>query len=393
MMPQPPDDAPLRSVAEIDTAALRHNAALAGRLAGGGPECVMAVVKAGAYGHGLAQVVPALREEIGAFAVACLSEALEVVAFVVHPPGCQRDSDTLKGGHRTVPVYLLSPALPREMPEIVRHGFIPAVSTVEEVRQFAALSAGKCTAVHVVVDTGMGRMGALPDDAAAVLRAVQESPALTLDSVSSHFPSSDEDEVFTCAQEEGFRSLTAEWRAEFGPFRTHLANSAGILHYPRVPGEMVRAGLMLYGVSPLPEYQALLRPVLTWKTCITLVRCLPAGHGVSYGRAFITPRSMTVAAIAAGYGDGYPRQVSGKGASVLLRGRRCAVLGRVTMDQMLIDVSDFAEPPAPGDEVVLIGCQGSECITPGEVATLAGTIPWHVLTGITGRTVRRAVTA
>ena len=382
MMPQPPDAGRDRCVAVIDSGALRYNAGLAGRLAGGGPECVMAVVKAGAYGHGLAQVVPALREDIGAFAVACLSEALEVKQHAVRA----RD-----GGW--APVFILSPALAREMPEIVRHGFIPAVSTVEEVRQFAVLSAGKRTAVHVVVDTGMGRMGALPDDAAAVLRAVHGSPALTLDSVSSHFPSSDEDEIFTRGQEERFRSLTAEWRAEFGPFRTHLANSAGILRYPRVPGEMVRAGLMLYGVSPLPEYQPLLRPALTWKTCITLVRCLPAGHGVSYGRAFITPRSMTVAAIAAGYGDGYPRQVSGKGASVLLRGRRCAVLGRVTMDQMLIDVSDFAEPPAPGDEVVLIGCQGSECITPGEVATLAGTIPWHVLTGITGRTVRRAVTA
>lgn len=382
MTPPSPDAGQERCVAEIGWAALRHNAAVAGRLAGGGPECVMAVVKANAYGHGLAQVVPALREDIGAFAVACLSEALEVKRHAVRA----RDG-------AGAPVFILSPALPREMPEIVRHGFIPAVSTVEEVRQFAALSAGKCTAVQVVVDTGMGRMGALPDEAAAVLRAVRECPALTLDSVSSHFPSSDEDEVFTRGQEERFRALAAEWRRELGPFRLHLANSAGILRYPRVPGEMVRAGLMLYGVSPLPEHQPLLRPALTWKTCITLVRRLPAGHGVSYGRTFITPRPMTVAAIAAGYGDGYPRQVSGKGAGVLLRGRRCAVLGRVTMDQMLIDVSEFADPPAPGEEVVLMGSQGSECITPGEVATLAGTIPWHVLTGITGRTVRRAVTA
>ncbi len=381
MNPQSPDAGPDRCVADIDGGALRHNAGVAGRLAGGGPECVMAVVKAGAYGHGLAQVVPALREEIGAFAVACLSEAVEVKRHAVR----SRD-----GG--SAPVFVLSPALPREMPEIVRHGFIPAVSTMEEVQRFAALSAGKGTAVHVVVDTGMGRMGALPDQAAAVLRAVQESPGLTLDSVSSHFPSSDEDEVFTRAQEERFRSLTAEWRAEFGPFRTHLANSAGILRYPRVPGEMVRAGLMLYGVSPLPEHQALLRPVLTWKTCVTLVRRLPAGHGVSYGRTYLTHQPTMVASIAAGYGDGYPRQVSGKGASVLLRGRRCAMLGRVTMDQMLIDVSDFEMPPAPGEEAVLMGWQGPECITAGEIARMADTIPWHVLTGITGRTVRRAIT-
>ncbi len=383
-----PDTSQLRCWAEIDTGALRHNAEVAGRLAGGGPECVMAVVKAGAYGHGLPLVVQALRDEIGAFAVASLKEALEVEKFSVPASECQGNSDILKGGHRTVRIYILCPALPAEMREIVRRGFIPAVSTVEEVRQFAAISDGKPAAIHVVVDTGMGRMGALPDEAAGVLRAVKASAVLTLDSVSSHFPSSDEDEVFTRDQERRFRALVAGWQAEFGPFRTHLANSAGILHYPRVPGEMVRAGLMLYGLSPLRESGDPLRPVFTWKSRITLVRKLPAGHGISYGRTFVTPHAMTVAAIAAGYGDGYPRQVSGHGASVLLRGRRCPILGRVTMDQMLIDVSDFTAPPSPGDEVLLMGCHGEDGIPPGEIARLAGTIPWHIFTGITDRTVR-----
>jgi alanine racemase len=243
-------------------------------------------------------------------------------------------------------------------------------------------------AIHVVVDTGVGRMGALPDGAAAVLRAVKSAEVLTLESVSSHFPCADEDADFTTRQEQEFRRLTAQWQAEFGPFRTHIANSAAILHYPRLPHETVRAGLMLYGLSPLPEHQHLLRPALTWKARVCLVRKLPAGWGVSHGRSFITPHPMTVAAITAGYGDGYPRQVSGKGAAVLVHGRRCPILGRVTMDQILIDVSALDPPPVPGEEAVLLGPQGDASISAREVASLAGTIPWHIFTGITDRTAR-----
>ncbi len=380
MTPQSPDSSRHRCFAEIDGAALRHNAAVAGRLAGGGPECVMAVVKADAYGHGTALVVTALREEIGAFAVACLNEALEVKSHA------RRERD-----ESCAPIFILSPALPAEMAEIVRHGFIPAISTVDEVEQFAAAAGGASCAVQVVVDTGMGRMGALPDQATAVLRAVKSSPNLTLDSVASHFPSSDEDEDFTRVQEQRFREMTTCWQEEFGPFRTHIANSAAILHYPRQQGEMVRAGLMLYGVSPLPEYQSQLRPVMTWKTRVTLVRQLPAGHSISYGRTFVTVRPTVTASIAAGYGDGYPRQVSGKeGASVLVRGQRCPILGRVTMDQIILDVSALYPAPQPGEEAVLLGDQGGKNIDAKEIARLAETIPWHVFTGITGRTVRLA---
>ncbi len=370
----------LRCWIEVSREALRANAAVAGRLAGGGRECVMAVVKADAYGHGLEQTVRALAEDIGAFAVACVEEAVVVERCAAG-----------HGSGRVPPVYILSPALPAQTGEIVRHGFIPAVSTVEEVQRFAGAGGEKRTAVNVVVDTGMGRMGALPEDAPAVLRAVQASPQLMLDSVSSHFPSSDEDESFTTEQESRFRALVEEWRREFGPFRTHLANSAGILHYPRQPGELVRAGLMLYGVSPLEKYQTQLRPALTWKTRVTLVRRLPAGHGISYGRSFITARETLVASLAAGYGDGYPRQVSGQGGAALIAGRRCPILGRVTMDQLLTDVTDLPAPPQPGDEAVLLGRQGDAVITAPELARQAGLIPWQLFTGITSRTVRRAV--
>lgn len=369
----------LRCWAEIDESALRHNARVAGSLAGGGPEYVMAVVKADAYGHRLPLVTKTLREDIGSFAVANLAEAVEVKEHAVR----SRD-----GG--MAPVYILSPALPAEMPDIVHHGFLPAISTEDEALRCAAesLRQGKQTAVHIVIDTGMGRMGALPEHAAAVLAAVTGSAALTLDSVSSHFPCSDEDEPFTRRQEEHFRALVTQWQSEFRPFRTHLANSAGILNYPRPPRETVRAGLMLYGVSPQPQHQALLRPALTWKTRIALVRDVPAGWGISYGRTFITPRPMTIAAIAAGYGDGYPRHSPGNGAAVLVHGRHCPVLGRVTMDQIIIDVSGLTPCPVPGDEAVLLGRQDNAVITATELAAQAGTIPWHIFTGITDRTVR-----
>ena len=144
---------------------------------------------------------------------------------------------------------------------------------------------------------------------------------------------------------------------------------------------------MLYGISPLPECQRLLKPVMTWKTRIALIRDMPAGHGISYGRTFITPRPMRVATLSAGYADGYPRQISNRGAFMLVRGKLCPLLGRVTMDLIVIDVSDLPEAVV-GDEVVLMGRQGGEEIPAAELADLAGTIHWDIVTRI-GSRVRR----
>jgi len=144
---------------------------------------------------------------------------------------------------------------------------------------------------------------------------------------------------------------------------------------------------MLYGISPLPEFQSILRPALTWKTRIALVRNMPAGHGISYGRTFITPRPMRVATLSAGYADGYPRHVSNRGAAMLVRGKRCPLLGRVTMDLMVVDVSHVPDA-AVGNEVVLMGRQGEEEISAAEIAERAGTIHWDVVTRV-GSRVRR----
>jgi alanine racemase len=187
----------------------------------------------------------------------------------------------------------------------------------------------------------------------------------------------------------GARLAGAFGLAASGPVavgRRHAQNSAGLIGYAlRGSSNLARPGLMLYGSSPLPDFQRRLRPALTLKTRVTLVRALPAGRGISYGRTFITPRAMRAGTLGAGYADGYPRHLSNAGAEVLVRGRRCPVLGRVTMDQIVVDLSDIPGAVEAGEEAVLIGAQGEEEILAGELAAKAGTIPWEIFTGLTAR--------
>jgi alanine racemase len=350
--------------AEIDPAAIRHNAEFARRHSG---RELIAVVKANAYGHGVDVAVDALRDIVELFAVANVSEAA-----VVRTLAPERD------------VLLLSPCLPGERRDAVRLGCIATVSSVEEARTFAG---GR---VSLKVDTGMGRIGAWHGGALAEIAAITKLPNIVLHSVATHLPVPDEDEAFTGDQLAGFAEFATEARALAPHARFHALNSAGICGYPQFAFDLVRPGLMLYGSAPIPAFQPELRPALAWKTRVLLVREVPAGRGISYGRTFVTPRSMRIATIAAGYADGYPRQASNRGACVLIGGRRCALLGRVTMDQLLIDVTDVPSV-ALGDEVVLLGAQGDAEIFAAELAEWGGTIAWHIFTGIGGRTKRFVV--
>jgi alanine racemase len=167
----------------------------------------------------------------------------------------------------------------------------------------------------------------------------------------------------------------------------HALPSAGVLAFAGSAYDIVRAGLMLYGISPLPEEQALLRPALTLKAHVVLLRDVAAGRSISYGRTFVTPKPMRVATLSVGYADGLPRALSNRGATVLIGGRRCALLGRVTMDLVMVDVSEVPEVNV-GDEAVLIGRQGDEEILATEVAQRAGTIAWEIFTGIGSRVAR-----
>jgi len=367
----------LRTWLEVDAAAVRANAATARALAGpaGG---VLAVLKADAYGIGVSTIVPALvGAAVDGIAVATLAEAVEV-----------------HGLGSIAPVYLLSPALPAERAAVVAADFtvIPAISSSAEAVDFnaLALAAGKRLPVHLVLDTGMGRIGFPTTDVAAVVvevAAVAALPGLLIDSVASHFPSADEDVDFTTDQQARYtRVLTMLAEVGMAVDHHHLANSAGTLAMPRAGTgrEWVRTGLMLYGVSPVPDHQNRLRETVTWHARVVLARTLPAGHGISYGRTFVTQRPTQVATLAVGYADGYPRHLSGQGAWVWLGGQPCPVLGRVTMDQIMV------EAPAgvrPGDVATLLGGRGP---SPMELAGRAGTIPYEIFCGI-GRRVARVL--
>lgn len=354
-----------RCWAEIDRAALRHNAKVVRDRIGKAE--MLAVVKANAYGHGLMGVAETLADDAQLFGVANLEEAIEL-----------RERFHL-------PVVILGPSLPEEMPTIVDRGFIPTVSTFAEAEAFDRT--GK-TLINFKVDTGMGRMGAVEAEAVEIFKRVAALPKIDIHSVSTHMPVSDVDAEYTKDQLVRFRKVVKQLRENVpGGYKAHVLQSAGTLGFNETVDEIVRAGIILYGISPLPEFQKLLKPAMTWKTRIGLVRDVPKGAPISYGRTFITPKPMRVATLTAGYADGYPRHLSNVGAEMLVRGKRCPLLGRVTMDLMVIDVSHLPDVDV-GDEVVLLGKQGDAEIPCRELSDKAGTITWEITTRI-GQRVKR----
>ena len=355
--------APDRTWVEIDMVALRHNLKAVRKLAG--KAGIMAVVKANGYGHGLSEVASALSGGIAIFAVASLGEAL-----------------LLRKTEKKTPILLLSAALPSEYREIGRSGFIPTISSLNEARLFAK-TAPKGAPIHFKIDTGMGRLGALPEEAVAILSAITKLP-LTIQSISTHLSSADSDKACTQGQLKTFSRLLPRLRSLAPGALIHALNSAGTMLHSTQVGDLARVGLALYGISPVTRFQKLLRPVLSWKASVTYLNDLPKGHRISYGGTFSAPRSLNVAVLPAGYADGYPRHLSGKGAEVLIRGKRCPLLGRVTMDQIMVDVSGVKDVSI-GDEAVLVGKQGRHEINASEVANKADTIPWHLFCGITAR--------
>jgi alanine racemase len=331
---------------------------------------LLAVVKADAYGHGLIGVAQALANDAQLFGVANLEEAIQLRTVLPHP------------------IMILGPALPEERSTIAERGFIPTVSTLEETQEFSRVARDKVIAITFKIDTGMGRMGVPEADALALFKQIGALPNIKIHSISTHLPVSNEDTEYTRDELLRFGRDVKQLRAEVpGDYKVHVLQSAGVLAFNEEIFDIVRAGIILYGISPLPEFQRLLKPVMTWKTRIALVRDMPKGSSISYGRTFITPRKMRIATLSAGYADGYPRHLSNRDAAVLVRGQRCPLLGRVTMDLMMIDVSKIENVPE-GDEVVLMGRDATEEISCAELAERAGTITWEIITRI-GSRVRR----
>ena len=349
-----------------DLSALRENVRL---LKASLPENVqlMAVVKADAYGHGIVQT-----------AKNALCAGAQWLAVARTDEGAM-----LRKAGVEAPILVLGAPSGYEIADGVGHNLTLTICApaMAACVQRHAKRLGKPALVHIKVDTGMGRIGVRDEnEMKALLAELEKCPDVRLTGVFTHFADADgSDEVYTRMQLERFQRMTA--LLPDGILR-HCANSAAIHRFPEAAMDMVRAGISMYGYPPVATDMPL-QPVMTWRTAVTFVKTLQAGEKVSYGCTFTADRAMTVATIACGYGDGYHRAGSGK-AEVLIHGRRCPVIGRICMDQMMADVTGL-DGVEPGDEAVLIGTQGNERITAEELAAWSGTISYEVLLAATER--------
>jgi len=365
-----------RAWAEIDLGALERNL---GRIRAALPPHIryVAVVKADAYGHGMPQTAARLMQSgADAFAVANVFEAAEL-----------REIGT------GWPILVLSPVLPEEDGLLIEHDLMATVSDTAEVARLdaAARRAGRVLTVHLKIDTGMGRVGAWHSRAPAVFAAIAEAGNLALGGLFTHFSSADSDPGYTRYQRRVFLE-TLERCPGLAGHRVliHADNSAGLETFSAdSPFNAVRVGLLQFGLVPYHEsLLARLRvePVLSFHARLALVKDLPAGTSISYGRTHTLERDSRVALITAGYGDGFPTAASNT-AEVLVRGQRAKVLGRITMDQAIIDVTGIPEATV-GDVATLIGSQGEETITVEEFSRVSRAIPWESFCSITKRVPR-----
>ncbi len=361
--------------AEIDLDALEHNlGVIRARLS---PGCrVMGMVKADAYGHGAIEVARCLEQAgIDYFGVANIFEAVSL-----------RDA-----GIRT-PI-LIAGYTPAELTgRLIDFDITQCVPDLRAARQYAAQAAalGRTLRVHIKLDTGMSRYGIVCPgripEATAEVQEILSLDRLDVEGIFTHFACSDDsDETPTDAQLACFAEISRKVEQNCKKsLLKHCANSAAVLQYTRTHFDMVRAGLALYGLEPGPGLGAgELRPVMTMKAPITQVKTIPAGASVSYGMTFTARRETRVATVPVGYGDGYLRAYAG--ACMTVHGKAAPVIGRICMDICMLDVTDIPETEA-GDEAVVFGA--APCTTPDQLAELAGTISYEVVTGISKRVLR-----
>jgi alanine racemase len=371
----------------VDLGAIAANYRLAVEI-GGRPG--IAVVKADAYGHGAVEVSRALAAA-GApvLAVALVEEGLE-----------------LREAGIGQPILVLGGTYGEEYELLIRHRLIPVIFTRQHLQALAeaARAGGVRAAAHLKVDTGMGRIGLQPADLPEFVEAARRTPEVAVEGLCTHFASADlEDRALTERQVALFNQA-AEVMARGGlPLRhRHLANSAGTIEYPAARQDLTRSGIMLYGYLPFqppPARSPLaaavagrLRRALTWRTAVIHLKDVPPGTPISYGGRWVAQRPSRIATLPVGYADGYDRRLSGRPGfgkgEVLVRGRRAPVAGTVCMDMTMVDVTDVPGV-AVGDEVVLLGAQGSEVVDADELAERSGTISYEVVCAVGSRVPRR----
>ena len=327
---------------------------------------IIAVLKTDGYGHGAAQIARVLEaeEQVWGFAVATAEEAF-----------------ALKEGGICKPLLILGYTFPYSYERLIRENVRSTVFTLETARELssAAVKVGKECSVHLKIDTGMTRIGIHPDaESLSLIRQIQALPGLKIEGIFTHFATADEaDRTRAYHQMALFQNYVEQIERELRIkiSMKHCSNSAGIVEMPEAQMDAVRAGIILYGLWPSDAVQAdeeiRLKPMLSLKSRVVYVKTVPAGQQISYGGTFTTKRNTIVATICIGYGDGYPRSLSNIG-HVLLKGQRAPILGRVCMDQFMIDVTDLDSPVCVGDQVTLIGTDGTACITMEELGALSG---------------------
>ncbi len=372
---------PVSTWVEVDLDRFSSNLRAVRTLVGGsgGPDGaergILLVVKADAYGHGAVEMAEAAAAE----GVACLGVATLHEGIQLRQAGCR------------LPIMALSPLLPSEIHEAVAHGLDPTVCDLVFARELSAeaVRTGRAVRCHVEVDTGMGRTGVGESDAEAFLAAVAALPGLRLASLFTHFPDADNADLsFAEDQVRRFRALAAHLAGHgIRPPRLHAANSAGVANLPDARFDWVRVGLLAYGHRPPNDRAKLdLAPVMSFKSRLVQVRELPAGATVSYGRSYVTPRPMRIGVVAVGYGHGYSWLLSNQG-HMLVRGRRVSIVGRVTMDLTMVDLTPVPEAQV-GDDVVLFGDQDGASLTLEEVAEGSRTLPYEIMCTIGKRVTR-----
>ncbi|HHW07319.1 MAG TPA: alanine racemase [Clostridia bacterium] len=363
---------------EVNLAAIEHNFNLVRKLVKPDTK-IMAVIKANAYGHGAVEVAKRLAGTGASyFGVATQQEALE-----------------LRRAGIQVPILILG-FTPLEDAEItVAHDIAQTVFSLDqgEALSRAAVKLGRRAVVHVKIDTGMGRLGLPPrEDSARVIEALLKLPGIKVEGIFSHLARADEqDKTAALEQERRFSKFiqVLEAKGISIPLK-HLANSAATMALPETHFDLVRPGIMLYGLYPSPEMeetQVPLCPALSWKTRIVQLKEVPRGTAISYGGTYVTGETTLVATLPVGYADGLRRVLSNRG-EVIVGGRRAPIIGRVCMDQTMVDVTGIPNV-AVGDVVTIIGKEGEAEITAGEMAHLAGTISYEVVCGISARVVRK----
>ena len=361
------------TLAEIDLDAIRHNLEIVSHIVKADTR-ILGVVKADAYGHGIKEVSKAIVDYVDYFGVASLDEA-----------GVLREIGIKK------PILVIGAILPQEAEGVLKFNVIQTVSDLEIPRKLSKLAAAKNKKikVHVKIDTGMGRIGFWHEEAVEFIKKIASLKNIIIDGIFTHFPDAEADKVFTHNQIRNFKRLIENlWANDVYIPVKHTANSMALIDFKDSHMNMVRPGLMMYGIYPKQSLMEniLLKPALTLKTKITYVKSVPKGRSISYGMTYVTKKPTKIATIPVGYGDGYSRHFSNK-AHVLIKGARCPIVGRVCMDMCMVEVGHLKNVKV-GEDVILIGSQAGEIIRAEELAKLISTIPYEVLCNI-GRRVPR----